>query len=211
VLVDVLLQKADDMFPEGLGRPRAFKRDGAAADKTNELLESASTAIEKLFKQRGYDPKQPELVKKRLGYALDQYEASAYLVAGALHLPLLSPPEAKTIGKRINNIIGKSGSILLASRCASAAALLRRRWRRCCRRSRRSTWHRRRRSASGYLLQRRPRRRRCRHHPRPSLRLCPRPSASQHRPFACTSGMRSRRSPSRSPRWRGSRASDTRR
>ena len=34
----MLLQKADDMFPEGLGRPRAFIRDGTAAEKTNELL-----------------------------------------------------------------------------------------------------------------------------------------------------------------------------
>ena len=92
------------MFPEGLGRPRAFKRDGAAADKTNELLETASTAIEKLFKQRGYDPKKPEQLNASLGYALDRYEAAAYLVTGAMQLPRLSQPEAMVIGKRIKNI-----------------------------------------------------------------------------------------------------------
>jgi hypothetical protein len=50
-----MLSKADAMFPEGQGAPRAFVRDGAAAKRTNELLEIASTAINELFKQRGYD------------------------------------------------------------------------------------------------------------------------------------------------------------
>jgi hypothetical protein len=50
-------------------------------------------------------------VKEKLGYALDRYEAVAYLVTGAMHLPLLSPSEAWTIGKRITNIIGKSGTV----------------------------------------------------------------------------------------------------
>ena len=107
--VEWLLQKADGMFPEGQGGPRAFAKDGAAKEKTNELLENAMTAIEELFKQRGYDPKKPEEVKAKLGYALDRYEAAAYLVTGAMHLPLLSQPEAWTIGKRIKNIIGESG------------------------------------------------------------------------------------------------------
>ena len=86
----MLLQKANAMFPEGQGRPRAFARDGAAAEKTNELLENVTVAIEKLFKQRGYDPKKPAEVKAKLGYALDRYEAAAYLATGAMHLPLLS-------------------------------------------------------------------------------------------------------------------------
>jgi hypothetical protein len=47
------------MFPEGQGAPRAFVRDGAAAKRTNELLEIASTAINELFKQRGYDRSRP--------------------------------------------------------------------------------------------------------------------------------------------------------
>jgi len=109
--VAVLLMKADLMFPEGHGAPRAFTRDGTAAKKTNELLENASAAIDKLFEQRGYDPKKPEQLKASLGYALDRYEATAYLVTGALHLLLLSPQEARAIGKRIANVIGMSGSV----------------------------------------------------------------------------------------------------
>ena len=89
VPVEWLLQKADGMFPEGQGGPRAFAKDGTAKEKTNELLENALLAIEKLFKQRGYDPKKPEEKKARLGYALDTYETAAYLLTGALHLPLL--------------------------------------------------------------------------------------------------------------------------
>ena len=54
-----MLSKADAMFPEGQGAPRAFVRDGAAAKRTNELLEIASTAINELFKQRGYDRSRP--------------------------------------------------------------------------------------------------------------------------------------------------------
>ena len=111
----MLLQKADGMFSEGTGGlaggPRAFAKDGSAAEKTNELLENATSAIEQLFKQRGYDPKKPAEVKAKLGYALDRYEAAAYLVTGAMHLPLISQPEAWTIGKRINNIIGASGTV----------------------------------------------------------------------------------------------------
>ena len=103
--------KADQMFPEGHGGPKAFARDETAATKTNELLENATVAVDELFSQRGYDPKKPEHVKANLGYALDRYEASAYLITGALHLPLLSAPEARVIGKRIANIIGTSGSV----------------------------------------------------------------------------------------------------
>ena len=58
--VDVLLQKADAMFPEGVGACRPFTKTGTAARKTNELLENASRAIEALWKQRGYSPKKPD-------------------------------------------------------------------------------------------------------------------------------------------------------
>jgi hypothetical protein len=47
VSVEMLLSKSDAMFPEGTGAVRAFVRDGAAAQKSNELLENASTAVEK--------------------------------------------------------------------------------------------------------------------------------------------------------------------
>ena len=111
VPVDWLLQKADLMFPEGVGARKAFAKEGIAAEKTNELLENATLAAKKLFEQRGYDPRKPDEVKAKLGYALDTYETAACLVTCAMHLPLLSQPEAMAIGKRINNIIGKSGTV----------------------------------------------------------------------------------------------------
>ena len=102
----MLLKKTVAMFPEGRGAPRAFVKDDGSAEKINLLLENASTAIEELWKLRGYSPKTPELTKAKLRYALDKYEAAAYIVTGAMHLPLLSQPEAAQIGKRIVNIIG---------------------------------------------------------------------------------------------------------
>ena len=111
VSVDILLQKAEAMFPEGIGAPKAFVRDGPAAVITNGLLENGHDAIVKLWERRGYDPKKPNVIKARLGYALDKYEATARLVLGAAHLPALLPSEAWTIGKRIVNIVGNSGSI----------------------------------------------------------------------------------------------------
>ena len=99
------------MLPEGHGRPRAFVKEGPAAPLTNGLLENGTLAIEKLWKQRGYDPKKPDEIKARLGYRLDTYEAAAYLVTGAIYKPRISQPEAWTIGKRIQNIIGTSGPV----------------------------------------------------------------------------------------------------
>ena len=89
----------------------AFHKDGAAAKKTSELLENATLAIKQLWMDRKYDPSKPGEIKAKLGYTLDKYEAAAYLVTGAMHLPLLSPPEAWSIGKRIKNVIGPSGTI----------------------------------------------------------------------------------------------------
>ena len=109
VAVAVLLPKANDMFPEGAGAPRAMAKDGTAAKKTNELLVNAREAIDELWKQRGYDPKKPEETKAKLGYALDREEAVGYVVTGAMHLPRLSPEEARTIGKRVVSIVGASG------------------------------------------------------------------------------------------------------
>ena len=65
----MLLQKADAMFPEGVGACRPFIKTGTAAMKTNELLENASRAIEALWKQRGYmySPKKPDDILARLG------------------------------------------------------------------------------------------------------------------------------------------------
>ena len=110
--MDVLLAKAIGMFPEGVGAPKAFAKVGTTAAKlTNGLLEIAKDATDAFFKQRGYKPTTPAATKAKLGYALDKYETAAYLVTGAMHLPLISKFEAWFIGKRINNIIGASGTI----------------------------------------------------------------------------------------------------
>ena len=45
VPVDMLLSKADSMFLEAKGKPRAFDRDGSPAEKTNELLENAAARV----------------------------------------------------------------------------------------------------------------------------------------------------------------------
>ena len=42
--------------------------------------------------------------QQRLGYSLDREEALGYLVTSALHMPLLSPEEARTIGKRAGSL-----------------------------------------------------------------------------------------------------------
>ena len=63
----MLVLKADGMFPEGVGAPRAFARDGTAAEKTNELLENGMLAIKQLFEQRGYDPYKPDRPWRAVG------------------------------------------------------------------------------------------------------------------------------------------------
>ena len=73
----MLLQTANLMFPEGLGKPRAVAKDGGGAPLINALLINAKAAIKSMWKARGYDPKKPEVTKAKLGYALDQYEATA--------------------------------------------------------------------------------------------------------------------------------------
>ena len=57
----MLLQEADYMFPEGVGRLRPFRKVGTAAKKTNGLLENAKAAVDKLWKQRGYKEAHTEL------------------------------------------------------------------------------------------------------------------------------------------------------
>ena len=57
----LLLQMADAMFPEGQGAPRAMAKVDAAAEESNELLVNAKEAVDELWRQRGLDPKKPEL------------------------------------------------------------------------------------------------------------------------------------------------------
>jgi len=111
VSVAVLLKRAGCMFPEGQGAPRAMAKDDTAAEKTNELLVNAKKAVDELWRQRGYDPKKPEVTKARLGYALDKEEAVGYVVTGAMHLPRLAPDESRAVGKRVVSLVGDSGSI----------------------------------------------------------------------------------------------------
>ena len=106
-----MLEHADQMFPEGVGAPRATDTDRCKAPKTNELLENVKVAIDKLWKRRGYDPKKPAQTKARLGYALDKEEAVGYVVTGAMGLPRLAPDEARAIGKRVGSIVGVSGPV----------------------------------------------------------------------------------------------------
>ena len=51
--VEYLVQKAEKMFPEGVGARRAFTRDGTAATMTNGLLEDAKIAADNFFDARG--------------------------------------------------------------------------------------------------------------------------------------------------------------
>ena len=83
------------MFEEALGHVRAVPKHGLPAPLINELYVNAAAAIKTLWDERGYDPKFPEQIKARLGYALDRIEAVAYIVTASLHLPLLSSEEAR--------------------------------------------------------------------------------------------------------------------
>ena len=55
--MEFLFQKADGMLPEGHGGSKAFAKEASAAPLTNGLLENGALAIDKLWQQRGYDPK----------------------------------------------------------------------------------------------------------------------------------------------------------
>ena len=100
----VLLDTADSMFPEGQNSaPMAITIKGDAAALTNGLLVDASSAVGQLFEARGYDPKKPEVTKAKLGYALDTYDGTAYVMMRHLKMPMPSADDAAIIGKRIAN------------------------------------------------------------------------------------------------------------
>lgn len=91
------------MFPEGHGKPVATTLSGKAAPFTNALVVNSKAASDELWKRRGYDPKTPDVTKARLGYRLDREEVAGWVLTRALKLPLLSPSEARCIGKRVGN------------------------------------------------------------------------------------------------------------
>ena len=106
-----LLQRADYMFPEGHGRIRAARKDGAPAPFVNALVVNTKTAIDQLWEQRGYIPLKPDEIMSRLGYRLDREEAKGYVFKSALHLAVLSPREARFIGRRIDNALAKKAAL----------------------------------------------------------------------------------------------------
>ena len=98
--VTVLRSLAVLMFPEGKKAPVAAPIDGAPAELTNELIVNAKEAVKKLWADRRYDKLKPKERHAALGYKLDKEEALGYVVCRAIHMPLLSPAEARTVGKR---------------------------------------------------------------------------------------------------------------
>ena len=112
------------MFAEGHGGPKASKMNKAVAKPTNALVLNAIEAVKELWKERGYDSKYPEETKRRLGYALDREEAVGYALADALGHPIISPVEARTLGKRANTLASALNAKLakLRKRGSSGAA-----------------------------------------------------------------------------------------
>ena len=106
--------RADNLFPESKGAPKAVAEVGGTASLNNLLVVRAKEGIDDLWKARGYLKMKTAQRKQRLGYSLDREEALGYLVTSALHMPLLSPDEARTIGKR-------AGSLPIFSKLALSA------------------------------------------------------------------------------------------
>jgi hypothetical protein len=102
--VAALLERAEFKFPEGNGAPRAAPKTGAPAELTNDLVVNARDAILELWNVRGYVKMKAPERKAKLGYALDREEALGYVVASALHKPLLTAFEARCIGKRAGTL-----------------------------------------------------------------------------------------------------------
>ena len=119
--VPVLLQLAQNMFPEGTGAPKlTFKIDKAAA-MTNELFVNARDAVRKLWEARGYDPYNPEITKQRLGYALDKEEALAYLVCDVVLGTCIPYVHARMIGDRFGKLVFGPAAYLPKERYAPCA------------------------------------------------------------------------------------------
>ena len=99
------------MFTEGLGHRRAAPKVGAPAPLINALVVNAKAAADEFWRLRGYDKMTPDEIQARLGYRLDREEFKGYVLTGALHRPLLSPIEARFIGRRIDNSLIKKAAL----------------------------------------------------------------------------------------------------
>ena len=98
------------MFPEGHGRVRAFPRAGGVAPLINALLVNAKSAIDTLWKQRGYIKMTPDQIKARLGYRLDREEGVGYLVTSSLGM-WVDADWTRAIGKRVGNAFGPKAAL----------------------------------------------------------------------------------------------------
>ena len=87
----VLLRLLEDMFPEGQGKPNAKAKLAVVVPMINELFVNAKAAVFAFFKARGYEKTRPWYTKEKLGCALDQYEAIAFVTMRAMGYPLLAP------------------------------------------------------------------------------------------------------------------------
>ena len=99
------------MLPEGHGRPKAVPRGHPRAPLINALLVNVKEAIDELWKQRNYSSMKKDEIKARLGYRLDREEAVGYVLTGSIGKPMVSPKEARTIGKRVGNSLGEKGAL----------------------------------------------------------------------------------------------------
>lgn len=102
-----LLQLLQDMFPEGQGKPNSKAKLSAVVPMVNVLFVNAKAAVSTFFTARKYDPKRPAYTKEKLGYALDQYEAIAFVTTRVMGYPLLEPEgeEVWAFAKRCNNLL----------------------------------------------------------------------------------------------------------
>ena len=66
----VLLKLAQEIFPEGQGRPNGKAKLAVVFKLTNGLVLDAKAAVSELFRARGYDPRRPDYTKQQLGYTV---------------------------------------------------------------------------------------------------------------------------------------------
>ena len=90
-----LLERAAAILIGDSERPTASGNAPAAAEATNELILAARAAISDLFAERRDD------IRRSCAPALvDKEEALGYLLADALGRQLLTPEDARAVGKR---------------------------------------------------------------------------------------------------------------
>ena len=89
LLQATLLKLAQEIFPEGQGKPNGKAKLTAAVELTNGLMVDTKKAVSELFKARGYDPRRPEYTKRQLGYPPSHPTLFLMLIVS---LPITSTP-----------------------------------------------------------------------------------------------------------------------